>query len=227
MMERVGSKRRSVKALVAALGCVVFGVLPVRQPAAAQEATTSRRIVVLGDSLSAGYGLAQGTGWVALLDKRIKERKPDYSVANASISGDTTAGGRSRLPAVLAREKPAIVILELGANDALRGLSLASSETNLKAMIEASQAAGAKVLLVGMRIPPNYGPDYSERFFAMFGKLAQQYHVPFVPFLLDGVVQRQDWFQEDRIHPVAAAQPVMLDNVWPKLEPLLKRGRGH
>ncbi|CAG2138445.1 Esterase TesA precursor [Ralstonia mannitolilytica] len=226
-MERVGSKRRSVKALVAALGCMAFGVLPVGQPAAAQEATTSRRIVVLGDSLSAGYGLAQGTGWVALLDKRIKERKLDYSVANASISGDTTAGGRSRLPAVLARERPAIVILELGANDALRGLSLASSETNLKAMIEASQAAGAKVLLVGMRIPPNYGPDYSERFFATFGKLAQQYHVPLVPFLLDGVVQRQDWFQEDRIHPVAAAQPVMLDNVWPKLEPLLKRGRGH
>ena len=210
-----------MQALAAALGCAVFG-LPSAQTAAAQGAPASHRVVVLGDSLSAGYGLAQGTGWVALLDKRLKERKPDYSVANASISGDTTAGGRSRLPSVLAREKPAVVILELGANDALRGLSLASSEANLKAMIEASQAAGAKVLLVGMRIPPNYGPDYSERFFAMFGKLAQQYKLPLVPFMLDGVVQRADWFQDDRIHPIAQAQPTMLDNVWPKLEPLLK-----
>lgn len=211
-----------MKLLVAALGCAVFGMLPLAQTAAAESAPASHRVVVLGDSLSAGYGLAQGTGWVALLDKRLKERKPDYSVANASISGDTTAGGRSRLPAVLAREKPAVVILELGGNDALRGLSLASSEANMKAMIEASQAAGAKVLLVGMRIPPNYGPDYSERFFAMFGKLAQQYKLPLVPFLLEGVAQRPDWFQEDRIHPIAAAQPTMLDNVWPKLEPLLR-----
>jgi len=211
-----------VKWLAAAAGCAVFGMLPLTQTAVAQGAPASHRVVVLGDSLSAGYGLAQGTGWVALLDKRLKERKPDYSVANASISGDTTAGGRSRLPAVLAREKPSVVILELGGNDALRGLSLASSEANMKAMIEASQAAGAKVLLVGMRIPPNYGPDYSERFFAMFGKLAQQYKLPLVPFLLEGVAQRPDWFQEDRIHPIAAAQPTMLDNVWPKLEPLLK-----
>ena len=221
MIGQVGGKRRFIQALAAALGCAVFG-MPMAQTAAAQAASASHRVVVLGDSLSAGYGLAQGTGWVALLDKRLKERKPDYSVANASISGDTTAGGRSRLPAVLAREKPAVVILELGANDALRGLSLASSEANLKAMIEASQAAGAKVLLVGMRIPPNYGPDYSERFFAMFGKLGRRYKLPLVPFLLDGVVQRADWFQEDRIHPVAQAQPTMLDNVWPKLEPLLK-----
>ncbi|GCB04589.1 arylesterase [Ralstonia sp. SET104] len=201
-------------------------MLPLAQTASAQGAPVSHRVVVLGDSLSAGYGLAQGTGWVALLDKRLKERKPDYSVANASISGDTTAGGRSRLPAVLAREKPSVVILELGGNDALRGLSLASSEANMKAMIEASQAAGAKVLLVGMRIPPNYGPDYSERFFAMFAKLAQQHKLPLVPFLLDGVAQHPEWFQEDRIHPIAAAQPIMLDNVWPKLEPLLKRRVG-
>jgi len=201
-------------------------MLPVEPLLAAQDAPASHRVVVLGDSLSAGYGLAQGAGWVALLDKRLKERKPDYSVANASISGDTTAGGRSRLPGVLAREKPAVVILELGANDALRGLSLTASEANLKAMIEASQAAGAKVLLVGMRIPPNYGPDYSERFFTMFGKLAQQYKLPLVPFLLDGVVQRPDWFQEDHIHPVAQAQPTMLDNVWPKLEPMIKGRAG-
>jgi len=204
----------------------MIGMLLIAQTAAAQGAPASHRVVVLGDSLSAGYGLAQGTGWVALLDKRLKERKADYSVANASISGDTTAGGRSRLPAVLAREKPSVVILELGGNDALRGLSLAASEANMKAMIEASQAVGAKVLLVGMRIPPNYGPDYSERFFAMFGKLAQQYKLPLVPFLLDGVAQRPDWFQEDRIHPIEAAQPTMLDNVWPKLEPLLRRGAG-
>ncbi|CAJ0780936.1 Esterase TesA [Ralstonia condita] len=226
MIGQVGKKRHSVKLLVLALGCGVLGMLPMGGSLAAQASLTSRRVVVLGDSLSAGYGLAQGTGWVTLLDRRLKERKPDYSVANASISGDTTAGGRARLPAVLAREKPSIVILELGANDALRGLSLASSEANLKAMIETSQAAGAKVLLVGMRIPPNYGPDYSERFFAMFGKLAQQYKLPLVPFLLDGVVQRPDWFQDDRIHPVAQAQPTMLDNVWPKLEPMLKRRSG-
>jgi len=211
-----------VKALVAALGYALIGMLPAGQLAAAQDTVASHRVLVLGDSLSAGYGLAQGTGWVALLDKRLKERKLDYSVANASISGDTTAGGRARLAAVLAREKPTVVILELGANDALRGLSLTASESNLKAMIDASQAAGAKVLLVGMRIPPNYGPDYSEHFFAMFGKLAQQYKLPLVPFLLDGVVQHPDWFQEDRIHPVAQAQPTLLDNVWPKLEPLLK-----
>lgn len=227
MIGQVGGKGRSAvslrRALVAAIGCVVLGMAPTAQTSAAQDAPASRRVVVLGDSLSAGYGLAQGTGWVALLDKRLKERKVDYSVANASISGDTTAGGRSRLPTVLTREKPAIVVLELGANDALRGLSLASSEANLKAMIEASQAAGAKVLLVGMRIPPNYGPDYGERFFAIFGKLAQQYKLPLVPFLLDGVVQHPDWFQEDRIHPIAQAQPTILDNVWPKLEPLLKR----
>lgn len=223
MIEQVGKKRRSVKLLVVALGCAVIGMLPVAGSFAAPDAASSRRVVVLGDSLSAGYGLAQGTGWVTLLDRRLKERKPDYSVANASISGDTTAGGRARLPAVLAREKPSIIILELGANDALRGLSLTSSEANLKAMIETSQAAGARVLLVGMRIPPNYGPDYSERFFAMFGKLARQYKLPLVPFLLDGVVQRPDWFQDDRIHPVAQAQPTMLDNVWPKLEPMLKQ----
>ncbi|MGD7412639.1 arylesterase, partial [Ralstonia pseudosolanacearum] len=153
----------------------MIGVLPMTPAAAAQgTAAAPRRVVVLGDSLSAGYGLAQGTGWVTLLGNRLKERKLDYSVANASISGDTTAGGRARLPAVLAREKPTVVVLELGANDALRGLSLSASEANLKAMIEASQATGARVLLVGMRIPPNYGPDYSERFFAMFGRLAQQ-----------------------------------------------------
>lgn len=209
--------------LVTALGCVMIGVLPMTPAAAAQgTAAAPHRVVVLGDSLSAGYGLAQGTGWVTLLGNRLKERKLDYSVANASISGDTTAGGRARLPAVLAREKPTVVVLELGANDALRGLSLSASEANLKAMIETSQATGARVLLVGMRIPPNYGPNYSERFFAMFGKLAQQYRLPLVPFFLEGVAQRPDWFQEDRIHPVAAAQPTLLDNVWPKLEPLLK-----
>ena len=197
-------------------------MLPLAQTAAAQGAPASHRVVVLGDSLSAGYGLAQGTGWVALLDKRLKERKPDYSVANASISGDTTAGGRSRLPAVLAREKPSVVILELGGNDALRGLSLASSEGNMKAMIEASQAAGAKVLLVGMRIPPNYGPDYSERFFAIFGKLAQQYKLPLVPFLLEGVALDPALMQADGLHPVAAAQPRVLDTVWKPLRPLLR-----
>jgi acyl-CoA thioesterase-1 len=228
MIEKEAMRRRSVKMLLAAACCAVTGLFVAVPDATAQNpvAGTQRRVVVLGDSLSAGYGLTQGAGWVALLDNRLKERKLDYSVANASISGDTTSGGRARLAAVLAREKPEGVVLELGANDALRGLSLTASEANLKAMIEASQAAGARVVLIGMRIPPNYGMEYGERFFTMYGKLAQQYKLPLVPFLLDGVVQRPEWFQEDHIHPVAAAQPTLLDNVWPKLEPLLKRRVG-
>ncbi len=180
-------------------------------------------ILVVGDSLSAEYGLARGTGWVRLLEDRLKAQKFDYSVVNASISGETTSGGKTRLPALLREHKPAVVIVELGANDALRGLSLAATQTNLRAMLNASRQAGARTVLIGMRIPPNYGQDYTEQFFTGFGSIAKEYKARHVPFLLQKVMARPDWFQQDRIHPTAAAQPAMLDTVWPELQPLLKR----
>jgi acyl-CoA thioesterase I len=177
---------------------------------------------VLGDSLSAEYGLDRNTGWVALMRKRLAQSAPDYNVVNASISGETTTGGKTRLPAILARVHPTVVIVELGANDALRGIPLTLSTSNLGSIIESSQAAGAKVLVIGMRIPPNYGPDYSEKFFQTFATLAKQYHTTYVPFLLDGLTDDPSLFQADQIHPTAAGQPRMLDNVWPALKPLLK-----
>ena len=191
-------------------------------PAAAAAPKT---IVILGDSLSAEYGLARGTGWVALLEKQLKAEKIDAAVVNASISGDTTSGGRSRLPAVLAQHKPTHVIIELGGNDALRGLPLKMTEENLKAMTQAAQKSGAKVLLVGMQVPPNYGADYSARFAGTFATVAKAEKAALVPFLLKGVADRPnatELFQADRIHPTAQAQPAMLANVWPELKKLLK-----
>jgi acyl-CoA thioesterase-1 len=178
---------------------------------------------VVGDSLSAEYGLVRGTGWVPLLEKRLQQEKLDATVVNASISGDTTSGGKARLPALLDKTRPDVVILELGGNDALRGLQLSSTEANLRDMIMLSRKQHAKVVLVGMRIPPNYGADYANRFAALYPKLANETHVPLVPFLLDGVASRQELFQADRIHPTAEAQPLMLDTVWPQLKPLLKK----
>lgn len=178
--------------------------------------------MILGDSLSAEYGIARGTGWVSLLQERLRGERFDYSVVNASISGETTVGGKTRLPDLLKRHKPAIVVVELGANDALRGLSLPSTESNLRSIIGDAQKAGAKVVLVGMRIPPNYGADYTERFFGLFPKLAKEYRTQLVPFFLDKVVTRPEWFQEDRIHPTSAAQSTLLDTVWPALKPILK-----
>ncbi len=183
------------------------------------------RILVVGDSLSAEYGLPRDTGWVKLLADRLVEQAPKYSVVNASISGETTSGGRTRLPPLLQRHRPAIVVIQLGANDGLRGLSLAAMRENLGAMIDASQHAGARVLLVGVRIPPNYGRDYAERFFATFAELARERKVALAPFLLDGFAERLDMFQPDRIHPNERAQPLMLDNVWPHLRPLLRDAR--
>lgn len=183
-----------------------------------------RRIVVIGDSLSAEYGIARGSGWVALLEQRLKARKISAEVINASISGDTTSGGRSRLPAALARHKPTHLIIELGGNDALRGLALDMTRDNLRAMVRAGKAAGAKVLLVGMQVPPNYGPSYGRDFFALFGQVAREEKTALTPFLLAGVADRADaeaWFQPDRIHPLAKAHPLMLDQVWAGLEPLL------
>lgn len=179
----------------------------------------------MGDSLSAEYGLKRGEGWVALLAKRIADRKIPARVINASISGDTTSGGRSRLAALLAQHHPDIVVIELGGNDALRGLPLSMTEQNLAAMTEQAQKAGARVLIVGVQVPPNYGADYTRSFEAVFPKVAKAHKVPWVPSLLKGVGDGPDAdtiFQADRIHPKAQAHPRMLDNVWPELAKLLK-----
>lgn len=183
-------------------------------------------ILVVGDSLSAEYGLKRGTGWVALLEKRLAREKIPAKVVNASISGDTTSGGRSRLASLLQQHKPTHVVIELGGNDALRGLPLAMTEDNLSKMTEAAQKAGARVLLVGMQVPPNYGADYGNRFSGLFARIAKQYKAGLVPFLLEGVADGADptkLFQADRIHPREEAHPLMLDNVWPELKKLLPK----
>jgi acyl-CoA thioesterase I len=193
--------------------------------ASAQGDRATRPVVlVVGDSLSAEYGLARGSGWVAMLERRLAEQKLPWRVVNASISGDTTSGGRSRLPALLAEHRPRVVVLELGGNDALRGLPLAMTEANLKAMAQASKAAGARVLVAGMQVPPNYGRRYAEQFAGLFANVAQSEGAALVPFFLAGVAdvpEADSLFQADRIHPTAEAQPRMLANVWPVLRPLL------
>ena len=188
-------------------------------------AAASPSILVLGDSLSAEYGLKRGSGWVSLLDARLAQTKTSAKVVNASISGDTTSGGRSRLPALLAQHKPGIVVIELGGNDALRGLPLAMTRDNLTAMAQAAKASGAKVLIAGMQLPPNYGRKYGDEFAALFATVAKAEGTALVPFLLKGVAdgpQAETMFQADRIHPVAAAHPLILDNVWPVLKPMLR-----
>lgn len=179
-------------------------------------------ILVLGDSLSAAHGIPAEQGWVTLLQRRLVERGFPHRVVNASISGDTTSGGLSRLPAALERERPALVVLELGANDGLRGQSLVAMTDNLARMIDLSRRAGARVALAEMRIPPNYGPAYTQKFQAAFGELAARHEIPLIPFLLDGVAGDRALVQDDGLHPSAEAQPQILDNVWPVLEPLLK-----
>lgn len=182
-------------------------------------------ILVLGDSLSAEYGIARGSGWVALLQQKLTDEKRSATVVNASISGDTSSGGRARLPALLNKHHPAVVVIELGGNDALRGLPLAMTEANLNAMTQTAQQAGARVLLVGMQVPPNYGAQYGQRFEALFAQVARAHKAALVPFLLKGVADGPDptrLFQADRIHPTAAAHPIILGNVWPTLQKLLK-----
>jgi len=196
------------------------------QAQAATPATSvaARTILVVGDSLSAEYGLKRGSGWVALLDQRLAKEKITATVRNASISGDTTSGGRSRLPALLKSVHPTHVVIELGGNDALRGLPLAMTQDNLAQMTQAAQQAGAKVLLVGMQIPPNYGADYARRFSAAFETVARANKAALVPFFLKGVGDGADptaMFQADRIHPKEEAHPILLDNVWPQLKKLL------
>ena len=189
------------------------------------HATDPKTILVVGDSLSAEYGIARGSGWVALLEKKLAAEKIAAKVVNASISGDTTAGGRARLPALLKAHQPAVVVIELGSNDALRGLSLDVTEANLAAMAQAAQQAGAKVLLAGMQMPPNYGADYGRRFQVLFAQVAKANQAALVPFFLKGVADRPnalEWFQADRIHPTAEAHPTILATMWPEIQKLLK-----
>lgn len=199
------------------------GLFLVAKPLLARSAAP-RKVLILGDSLSAEYGLVRGAGWVSLLEARLVQQGIAAQVVNASISGETTSGGRTRLPALLKQHRPTHVVIELGGNDALRGFPVRSTQDNLNALAQASQAAGAKVLLVGMQVPPNYGKRYSDDFAAVFGRVAQERKAALVPFLLKGVADRADareWFQPDGIHPLAKAHPVMLDNVWSGLRPLL------
>lgn len=186
------------------------------------NAHAAGKILVFGDSLSAGYGIALQQSWPSLLAERLQREKFPYAVANASISGETSAGGRSRLPAVLQAHRPRIVILALGANDGLRGLPTETLRANLEAMAADAQASGARVLLVGMRLPPNYGTDYTRRFAAAFGDVAQRRKLVLLPFLLEPIAADDSAFQSDRLHPTAAAQPRLLDHVWSALQPLLK-----
>ena len=202
---------------------LAFAALFMPPPVAAKSPPT---ILVVGDSLSAEYGLARGSGWVALLEKRLAQERIAAKVVNASISGDTTSGGRSRLPALLALHKPSHVILELGGNDALRGLPLKQTQANLLAMTKAAKAGGARVLVAGMQVPPNYGRQYGEDFAAVFANVSKSEGAALVPFLLKGVADGPNveaMFQPDRVHPKEAAHPVMLGNVWPVLRPLLAK----
>ena len=185
----------------------------------------ARTILVFGDSLSAGYGLPAGSGWVSLLEQRLKRDRLDYTVVNASISGETSLGGRNRIAATLAEHQPAVVIVQLGANDGLRGNSIEQTRRNLIAIVEASRKAGAKVLLVGMRIPPNYGQVYRRRFEALFAEVARQQNASLVPFMLQGFADKREWFQSDGIHPAVEAQPRILDNIYRRLRALLTTQR--
>lgn len=198
---------------------IIFAILAMT---ATSAYSASKTVLVLGDSISAEYGLQRGTGWVALLEKRLRDKNIGATIVNASISGETTSGGRARTQALLDKHRPAVVVIELGGNDGLRGLSLAATEANLRAMTAAAKKAGARVLLVGMKIPPNYGRDYTERFFNMYARIAKDTKSDLVPFLFEGLVDKPDLFQPDRIHPAPAAQSIMLDTVWPHLAAMLK-----
>lgn len=217
MHHSVGWTRRHFTAAGIGLGLVG---LPMR----AARADEARNLLILGDSLSAEYGLPRGSGWVALLAQRLEKEQRHWQVVNASISGETTSGGHTRLPALLTRHRPRLVIIELGGNDALRGLSLQQTREHLEAMVQASRQSGAQVLLLGMQMPPNYGPDHAARFQAMYREVARKFKIGLVPFFLSAIADRPDiaeWFQPDRIHPTVKSQPLMLDTVWPELKKLL------
>ena len=205
----------------ALLACLCALVLSPTVAATGTAAVAAPVILIYGDSLSAEYGLARGTGWAALLDARLKEKRLAFTVANASISGETTSGGAARMDAALKQHKPAIVIIELGGNDGLRGLALDATRADLARMITASQKSGARVVLASMQLPPNYGRSYTAEFRNAYGELAKQHKAALVPFFLEGIADNRALFQADGIHPTQAAQARLLDNVWPVLLPLL------
>lgn len=213
MMNRLAGWIRTAHLCLALLVCSV---------AWANPAT----ILVVGDSMAAEYGLPRGTGWVRMLADRLSNEAANYNVVNASISGETTSGGRARLPALLRQHRPSVVVIELGGNDGLRGLSLTAMRENLRTMVRASHDIGARVLLIGMQIPPNYGRDYAQRFAATFEQIAADEKTALVPFLLEGFADQLEFFQQDRIHPNERAQERILELVWPRLKPILKRERG-
>lgn len=181
----------------------------------------ARTLLVLGDSLSAAYGIDPAKGWVALLDARLKQSYDDITVVNASISGETTQGGLTRLPALLERHQPQWIVLELAANDGLRGTPLRIIEKNLERLLNMSTQAGAQPIIVGIQLPPNYGPSYTRKFYNLFSELADEYDIPRVPFLLEGVALNHDLMQADGLHPTAEAQPILLENVWPYIKPMI------
>lgn len=212
-MRAVFTANKGRLAWIGLLGWLWFGL--------ALAATPTRTVLVMGDSLSAAYGLPVEQGWVALLGERLAQQSPPWRVINASVSGETTGGGAARFAAALDEHKPAVVVLELGANDALRGLPLEQAQTHLQTMIDQARAGGAKVLLVGIEIPPNYGPDYTAALQAMYRKLAADKALAFLPFLLEPIAADLANFQPDGLHPIAAAQPAVRDHVWTALAPLL------
>lgn len=203
--------------------CIVLACLWLSAVAHAGPAAPAPVILVLGDSLSAAYGIRLEQGWVALLQKRLESEGYGHRVVNASSSGETTGGALARLPRALATHRPSVVVIELGGNDGLRGLPLAEVRANFENLIRLSRDASAKVLLVGMRIPPNYGPAYTKAFHELYGDLAKRHRLPLVPFFLDGIALDDSLMQDDGFHPNAAAQPKLLDQVWPRLKPILAR----
>ncbi|OWQ53048.1 arylesterase [Stenotrophomonas maltophilia] len=212
----------SGKGRAAPMGWLLAWLLLMPMLACAKGPDTRAAVLVVGDSLSAAHSIPAASGWVNLLQQRVKQQiKPPPAIINASISGETTAGALTRLPGLLEKHRPSVVVIELGGNDALRGLTPAQLRGNLEKMIVASQKAGAKVLLLGIDVPPNYGPAYRQRLKQTYAELASQYKVPLLPFLLEGVALKPDLMQADGLHPTAAAQPQVLDNVWPLLKPLL------
>ena len=211
MMNQHSSYRPLSRLLFLSLFCLLMSIVTL--------AKADTIILVMGDSLSAEYGLSRGTGWVKLLEDQLQKQSSPWTVFNASISGETTSGGLTRLPALLEQKKPGIVLLELGANDALRGLSVDQTEKNLRKMIQASKKSGAKVLVFGMQIPPNYGHDYTNQFKAIYSKLAKQEGVELLPFFMQGIASQKELFQADNIHPNEKAQTILFKNVWVAMAP--------
>lgn len=220
LQTRAASPSRSERGVITFV--VMLLALLLSAASMAGNPVPNRTVLVVGDSLSAAYNLSKEQGWVHLLGEKLAQEHPGWSVVNASISGETTAGGAARIEADLKAHSPSIVIIELGANDGLRGLDLGQARANLTRMITASQAAGAKVLLIGMHIPPNYGPDYTEAFHGMFAELAETHGTALLPFLLEPIATDREAFLPDNLHPTAEAQPRLLEHVWPQVHALVK-----